>query len=206
MKDQTKINLPELIHQLGRTDVYLLDQIIKGRYQAGEKILDAGCGYGRNVDLLIRAGFTIEGIDLDSEKIAYCQETYPAQAAHFKVGDLEDLPYESESFDHIISSAVLHFSHSTHHFKKLFAEQIRVLKKGGSFFIRMTSSFGMATKNLQLLAPDVYHLPDGSDRFLISKTLLQEMLFQHQLSLLESVKTVNVNDQRAMAVLVFQKH
>ncbi len=200
-----KINLSELIDQLGNTDVYLLDQIMKGRYQVGEKILDAGCGYGRNIDLLIRAGFEIAGVDIDPEKINYCQEKYPDQKGNFRIEDLTSLTYESDSFDHVLSSAVLHFATSISHFKSLFAEQVRVLKRGGTFFIRMTSDFGMPPQSLILLTSNVYHLPDGSDRFLISKTLIQEMLVQHRLSLIEPVKTVNVNDQRAMAILVFQK-
>ena len=34
---------------IGNTDIYLIDQIMKNRYNQQDKILDAGCGNGRNL-------------------------------------------------------------------------------------------------------------------------------------------------------------
>lgn len=200
-----KNDLSHFLEPLGQIDVYLLDQLMKGRYLPGATILDAGCGHGRNLELLIRAGYTIAGIDLDEEKIAYCKNRFPECADSFQLGDLAKLPYPDASFDHLISSAVLHFAHSEAQFKTWFAEQVRVLKKEGSLFIRMTSRFGLPPQRAIALGEGRFYLSDDSERFLISRSLLNEMLVQHQLLLLEPLKTVNVNDLRAMAVIVLQK-
>jgi len=43
------MNITTLKEAINGTDIYLLDQILKDRYETGDKILDAGCGKGRNL-------------------------------------------------------------------------------------------------------------------------------------------------------------
>jgi SAM-dependent methyltransferase len=204
-RKQVTVDFQKLTDQLGNTDVYLIDQMMKGRYRKEDTILDAGCGHGRNIDLFIQAGFNVYGVDHDPEKIAYCQAAYPALAGHFTTEDLRDLSFGDGFFHHIISSAVFHFCASTDHFFSLFAEHVRVLRPGGTFFIRMTSSFGLPQGLPVPLGEGRYHLPDYGDRFLITYPLIARMTSEYPVTLLEPVKTVNVRDQRAMAVLVMQK-
>ena len=47
----------------GGIDIYLFDQIQKGRFEDGMKILDVGCGNGRNLDYLMQSGYDVYGID-----------------------------------------------------------------------------------------------------------------------------------------------
>ncbi|RYE38052.1 MAG: class I SAM-dependent methyltransferase, partial [Sphingobacteriales bacterium] len=49
---------------VGQTDIYLLDQILKQRYVSGQRVLDAGCGTGRNLHWFMRNGFNVVGTDL----------------------------------------------------------------------------------------------------------------------------------------------
>lgn len=189
---------------LGNADIYLIDQIMKGRYTSGDLILDAGCGSGRNLHYFHKSDFTFYAIDTNAEYIAQLQKRYPKLAANFKVNALESISFSDYMFDHIICNAVLHFAQSEIHFKKMFAELVRVLKKGGSLFIRMTSNIGIEGTPT-LLQDGVYRLPDESERFLLTRNLLNEMLTTYQLSLLENVKSTNVNDLRSMTTLVLIK-
>ena len=59
-----------LREQFGDIDVYLFDQLLRGRIVSGMKVLDAGCGSGRNLIFLMRAGFDVWGVDESEEAIA----------------------------------------------------------------------------------------------------------------------------------------
>jgi tellurite methyltransferase len=188
----------------GSTDIYLLDQIMKGRYKTTDSILDAGCGYGRNLHWFLRNNVVIFGVDQDVGAIHDLQRRHPAIAERFRPSVVEKIPFEDDRFDHIISSAVLHFAKDTGHFLKMIGEMVRVLKPLGSLFIRMTSDIGIEGK-VRLAGDGVYDIPDGSRRFLLTRTLLADIMRKNRLSFLEPLKTVNVNDIRCMSTLVLTK-
>ena len=194
-------NLKELANN---TDIYLLDQIIKRRYHHSETILDAGCGSGRNLHWFYSNDFTIYGIDSNEEEIQKIKKTYSGQTENFIVSNVEKLIFNDGFFNHIICNAVLHFAENESHFKAMFSELLRVLKQKGSLFIRVASTFGIEDKLISV-SKGVYKLPDGTTRFLLSKSLLKDIIEDPQLKLLETVKTVNVNDIRCMTTLVIQK-
>jgi len=193
-----------LLEIIGRTDIYLVDQILKGRYSTSDRILDAGCGNGRNLHWFIQSNISIDAVDQSTEMIGNLNSRYPALRSHFQVSQIEQLPYPDGHFDHIISSAVLHFAENTGHFWALMAEHIRVLKIGGSFFIRMASKIGIEDR-IEPLGNGVFLIPDGSTRFLLSRSLVHELTDRFHLSLEEPLKTTNVNDIRCMSTLVLKR-
>ncbi len=196
--------IARLKNTIGNTDIYLLDQILKQRYHLDDKILDAGCGKGRNMYWFYKNGFDIYGLDKDVKSIEKTQEEYPNIKDKIIVSDLDTIPFKDEFFNHVISNAVLHFAESTQHFERLFTELVRIVKVKGSLFIRMTSNIGLEN-NVVKITEGVYRLPDGTTRFLLTKQLLENMLKKHKLSFLEPLKTVNVNDVRCMSTLVLQR-
>jgi tellurite methyltransferase len=199
MKTENGLNpLEELI---GSTDIYLVDQIMKGRYKANDTVLDAGCGYGRNLHWFLRNDVVIYGVDQDVNAVHDLQRRHPAVAERFRQSAVEKMPFAKGEFDHVISSAVLHFAKDTAHFERMIAEMVRVLKPLGSLFIRMTSDIGIEDK-VQPVENGIYDIPDGSRRFLLTRTLLAEVMRNNGLSFLEPLKTVNVNDIRCMSTLV----
>jgi hypothetical protein len=83
-------------------------------------------------------------------------------------------------------------------------EIVRILKTGGSLFIRMTSDIGIENK-IKSVGTGIYLIPDGSKRFLLARQLLKECMLEFNLSFAEQLKTVNVDDIRCMTTLVLQK-
>lgn len=194
----------ELQRILGKIDIYLLDQILKNRYQPTQNILDAGCGSGRNLHWFIAKGYTIEAIDINEEQIALLKEQYPSLGNRFNVAELDNLPFANTTFDHIICSAVLHFAKSDTHFKDMLGELIRVLKIGGSIFIRMTTDIGVENK-IKHLEKGLFYLPDNSVRFLLTVSLLEELMLTHNLSFIDPFKSVYVHNKRSMSTIMLRK-
>lgn len=203
------MEIADLNRLLGNIDIYLLDQILKGRFTKDMKILDAGCGEGRNTVYFIREGYQIFGIDPNETAIQYCR--YQAKSLEpyydihrFQEGKLEDIPFHQSSFDVVICSAVLHFASSVDNFWKMIDEIQRILKPGGIFWFRMCTGFGDILSKSEQLEPNRYNLPDGSQRFVLTEDLVEKLL-DTGFEFIENPKTVLVLGQREMGVFVLKK-
>jgi len=190
--------------QIEHVDIYLLDQILKGRYLQDDVILDAGCGIGRNLKWFYNNNYTIFGVDANEKYIEYVKIRYNKIEKNFINGNLEKLTYREEKFHHVICNAVLHFARSETHFFEMLFELIRVLKVNGTLFIRMASIFGIEDK-VQEVSKGVYNLPDKSVRFLLTIPILTKLIKRHNLELVEPIKTLNVQDLRCMTTLMIRK-
>ncbi len=194
---------------LGNIDLYLLDQLLKGRFDSSMKILDAGCGEGRNLVYFIQNNYNVAGIDSNPGAINMLQfvarSLNPATAkTQFIEGKIEAMPYPDEEFDVLICSAVLHFAENHGHFENMIKEICRVTKKQGMIFIRTASSIGIEDK-LGESSNGVYDIPDGSRRYLIHRSHVDEIPAKYGLEYIEPFKTVNVADKRCMSNLILRK-
>lgn len=203
------MNTQELKAELKNIDIYLLDQILKERYEPEDSILDVGFGKGRNMCWFVANGYNIHGVEKKEEHIKYVSEKLSKINADYdlnklKQGSLDEIPHETESFDHVICNAVLHFAKSDELFFHWMGELCRVLKAGGSLFIRMTSDIGLETE-AESLGSGVYTIPDGSKRYLLTHQSLEKVMREQNLAFIEELKTVNVNNKRCMTTLVLKK-
>ncbi|WP_304517579.1 class I SAM-dependent methyltransferase [Cecembia rubra] len=200
----------ELNSILGNIDIYLLDQILKGRFVKEMKILDAGCGEGRNCIYFLHQGYQIFGCDSNPIAIqmarVYAQTIQKDYDIHrFQKASVEDMPFHNGAFDALISSAVLHFARSESHFFQMLEEMMRILKPGGVFLLRMCTDAGNILENSFRVGDGVYLLPDGSERFILTSNLEKEMVARFNLDYLEPAKSVLVHGLRSMGVFVFRK-
>lgn len=203
------MEITELNRLLGNVDIYLLDQILKGRFTKEKKILDAGCGEGRNAVYFIQKDYPIFGIDPNELAIQYCRylakSLNPEFDSHrFQVGRLEEIPFHAGAFDVVICSAVLHFAESVDNFWEMIQEIQRVLKPGGIFWFRMTTAFGRELEQSQPLENGKYTLPDGSERFLFLPVYVDK-LEKIGFRFLEPMKTVLIPGQREMGIFLMEK-
>jgi SAM-dependent methyltransferase len=187
----------------GQIDIYLFDQLLKGRFTPQMKVLDAGCGGGRNLIYFLRSGYDVCGVDQSSEAIAHVRRLASALAPHlpadnFRVEPVEAMSFADACFDVVISSAVLHFARDEEHWQSMLREMWRVLKRGGILFARLASSVGIE-EQVEHLEGRRYHLPDGSARFLVDDEMLLATTTSLGGELLEPLKTVVVQNMRSMA-------
>ena len=199
----------DLQQQFGSIDIYLFDQLLKGRITSEMRVLDAGCGGGRNLIYFFRSRFNTSGVDQSAEAIAQIQSLAAQLAPHlppdnFRVAAIEQMPFDHQSFDVVISSAVLHFARDEAHWSAMVQEMWRVLKPGGIFFARLASTIGMEDKVRQIEGRR-YHLPDGSDRFLVDEQMLLATTKTLGGEWLEPLKTVVVQNMRSMSNWILRK-
>ena len=199
----------ELPEFFGSIDIYLFDQLLKGRFTPGMRILDAGSGSGRNLPYFLRHGFDVCAVDatpgaLDGVRRLAAELAPRLPATNFRVEALESLSFPDGDFDAVIASAVLHFARDEAHFRAMVAELWRVLRPGGLFFARLASLMGIEAR-IVALGGGRYHLPDGSDRFLVDEALLAGITQGLGGSPLEPLKTVNVENQRCMTTWCLRK-
>ncbi len=194
---------------LGDVDIYLFDQLLKGRITTGMRVLDAGCGDGRNLVSLFRIGCDVHGVDDSAASIAAARELAVSMAPelsaeNFLVERVERLSATDSEFDAVIANALLHFALDESHFRSMLEELWRVLKPGGILFARLASSIGIEDR-IQLVHGMRYRLPDGSERFLVDEGTLLTVTETMGGDLLEPIKTVNVQNQRCMTTWCIRK-
>ena len=201
---------PLPLHDLfGNIDIYLFDQILKGRFTPDKRLLDAGCGDGRNLVYFLKNGYDVYGVDISPGAIARTRSLAARLASdlpadHFRVERVESLSFADASFDAVISNAVLHFAADEQEWRSMVTEMWRVLAPGGILFTRLASSVGIETKVLPL-GGRWYRLPDGSDRFLVDDEMLLATTASLGGELFEPIKTVVVQGERAMATWCVRK-
>jgi tellurite methyltransferase len=87
----------QLQQTFGNIDIYLFDQLLKGRCDNCKKVLDAGCGSGRNLFYFLRNGYEVFGVDPNAQAVEMVKELSAVLApdnplANFIVCPAENLP------------------------------------------------------------------------------------------------------------------
>lgn len=201
-------SIATLQEQFGQIDIYLFDQLLKGRIAPGMRILDAGCGSGRNLVYLLREGHEIFAVDADASQVERVRRMAATlapslPASNFRVEPLERMSFDDGWADVVLSSAVLHFARDDAHFEAMLRGCWRVLKPGGLFFCRLASSIGMENR-MQRIEGRRFQLPDGTERYAVDEALLGS-LTERMGEMVEPLKTTVVQDQRAMTTWVVRK-
>ncbi|HEX7722932.1 MAG TPA: class I SAM-dependent methyltransferase [Pyrinomonadaceae bacterium] len=203
---QPFLNLQEWF---GAIDIYLFDQLLKGRLVPGMRVLDAGCGSGRNLVYLLRSGFEVFGVDESSAAIEQTRRLAAALSPrlpqnNFRIEAVERMSFTDAGFDVVISSAVLHFAVDEVQWMSMVEEMWRVLKPGGIFFARLASSIGIEDQ-VRPIADRRYELPDGTQRFLVDEAMLLRVTTALDGEFIEPIKTTVVQNMRAMTTWCLRK-
>jgi SAM-dependent methyltransferase len=201
--------MADLQQQFGQIDIYLFDQLLRGRIAPGMRIFDAGCGHGRNLVYLLREGYEVCGADADPRAIDAVRQMARSLAPalppeNFRAEPIEAMSFPDDFGDAVLSSAVLHFARDDDHFQAMLRGSWRVLKPGGLFFCRLASSIGIENQ-VQQVAERRFLLPDGSERYLVDEALLMALTKDLGGQLADPLKTTVVQNQRSMTTWVVGK-
>jgi SAM-dependent methyltransferase len=193
--------------QFGQIDIYVFDQILRGNIAPGMRVLDAGCGYGRNLVYLLRERREIFALDGDPDGVEHVRQLSASlgtglPAENFQVGLIERMPFPDGLADVVICNSVLHFARDERHFLAMLADLWRVLKPGGMLFCRLGSRIGM---DFERVRADIFIVGDGQEWFLVDEEMLLSLTDQMNAVLVDPLKTTIVQDYRCMTTWVLRK-
>jgi SAM-dependent methyltransferase len=190
--------------QFGQIDIYVFDQILRGNIAAGMRVLDAGCGYGRNLVHLLREGCEVfadrGGVEHVRALAAQLAPALPTE--NFRVGAIERMEFPDGFADVVICNSVLHFARDERQFLAMLEELWRVLRPGGMLFCRLGSRIGMEFEQLR---ENIYRIGDGSEWFLVDEEELLGLTERLGAVLVDPLKTTIVQDYRCMTTWVLRK-
>ena len=202
--DSLQLSLQE---QFGQIDIYFFDQILRGNIAPGMCVLDAGCGYGRNLVHLLREGCQVFALDEDSAGVEHVRQLAASLNAglpdtNFQVGQIDQMPFPDELADVVLCNAVLHFARDEDHFRAMLAELWRVLRPGGMLFCRLGSRIGM---DFERVGQNIFEMGDGARWFLVDEEMLLDLTDELDAVLVDALKTTIVQDLRCMTTWVLRK-
>ena len=160
--------------RFGQIDIYLFDQLLRGRLAPGMRVLDAGCGARPQSVYLLREGTKSSAPMATARRLRHVQQL----AARWRRRCRPKIPGRADRAmtfpdglaDVVLSSAVLHFARDDEQFDGDAAEMWRVLKPGGMLFCRLASTIGMESACIRRRPP----LPAAgwSERYLVDEAML----------------------------------
>ena len=191
----------DLNEELGNSDIYLIDQILKNRFDPGGRILDAGCGEGRNMTWFIRNDFNIYGMDISPEAVRMARLIARSNNRNFTTenileASIEDNPFPDGFFDCILCINVLHSAKDKDHFFSMVLALNRILNDQGRILISMTSEFndpGKKTIDVQV------------SRFKLNGEILDELGNIFQAGSIEPLRTLQIEGKESISYFWMSK-
>jgi SAM-dependent methyltransferase len=197
----------ELQKLFGNIDIYLFDQLLRGNLAPGMRVLDAGCGGGRNLVYLLREGYECFGVDGSAEAVEYvramaAQLAPKLPAVNFRVEAIEVMSFPEGMADAVICNSVSHFARDDAQFESMLWGLWRVLRPGGMLFCRLASTIGAV---FEPLGGRKFLLPGGLEWYLVDEELLMKLTDALNGELIDPLKTTVVQGSRCMTTWVLRK-
>jgi SAM-dependent methyltransferase len=200
-----------LQEQFGQIDIYLFDQMLRGNLAPGMRVLDAGCGGGRNIAYLLRGGYEVFGVDVSAESVAAVRELAGRLAPglpgeNFQVAGVEAMPFADAFADVVVCHSVLHFARDEAEFEGMVRGLWRVLRPGGMLFCRLASTIGAGQgMAFEAVGGRRFRMSHGPVWLLVDEAMLMELTRRLGGELVDPLKTTVVQGQRCMTTWVVRK-
>ena len=170
------------------------------------RVLDTGCGMGRNLVYLLREGREVFAVDTNGHAVEHVRKLAgslgnSSSAENFRIAPVERMPFPDAIADPVICGAVLHFARNLKHFVAMLNELWRVLRPGGLLFCRLASRIGMEFEQVR----DGIYRVGSSKWFLVDEPMLLSLTRNRNAELVDPLKTTIVQGSRCMTTWVLRK-
>ncbi len=152
-------------HILQEPDIFAIHFARILSTQRLNRVLDWGCGAGRNLAYLAGKGFEMTGMDPSERGIEAARELLESEKLRGALEVVEPgrIPVEDESYDAVLSLyAIEHGGRDA--VKKSVEELHRVLRRGGLSLITLSSGEDSMRIEGQLVAPGTYAPTEGPEK------------------------------------------
>jgi len=152
-----------------------------------KKVLDLGCGAGRNTMPLAQKNFEVYGLDNAPTGLKILKKTLKNRSlkVNLKTGNaFASLPYQDNYFDAIISVQVLQHAKETVILKAI-KEVSRIIKPNGLIFITLCGRISKGkvrlflVKTAKKIAPNTYLPTQGNERGLVHFIYNRQLIKKH---------------------------
>jgi len=130
-----------LLDNFANTDLEIIDQVLKGRIPPESKILDAGCGEGRNLTYFIKNNYRLWALDRELLAVKYCQFYCKGLNPTFKTENIlqeriEEMLFPQGFFDVVFCINVIHAAESADQSGQMMNRLHKVLKEDGFLLLK----------------------------------------------------------------------
>lgn len=151
------------------------------------KILDLGCGGGRNFGYFAGQGYDVYGCDLHEHMVEASRKMVEDIVKPYnyidrvvKANTLE-LPYQNSMFEVVIANGLYHNLESVELFRQAISETARVIEDGGYLCLNMFDAT-IVDKSLEKMDKEyLYMTPDGVSMILLPSELIIQILSENRL-------------------------
>jgi len=187
------MDIKMLNKELGNADLILIDQILKDRFHVNMRILDAGCGEGRNMVYFVNNNFTIYGIDRDPTAVEVARTYLKSLNASFERENIqnftiENIPFPDHFFDAILCINVLHSASGKDALLGWYESLIRMLAVGGFMLLSIKSRIGLSDEGDLTGSGNTSR--NEEDYYLLTRDLLTELLQNDHIKCVEHAKSI----------------
>ncbi len=185
------------------------------RKQGQRKVLDLGCGGGRNTQLLAELGFNFWACDLSEMMLKVTRQRLSTFLSHREIkrrvvkASILVLPFRSRFFNTVLSNGVYHNVRSVDELAATIAETARVLKEGGLLAVNLFYRGGLhGDLRLDKRGTDLFYNKQGVSMVLLQKNKLLVMFRQQGFVPIGGLKTYETDistGKRSVLRGVFKK-
>ena len=155
------------IEEMPQSYINLLDNFAEKTGKG--KVLDAGCGPGRDTQYLTEKGLEVTGIDLAEGMIEHAKEN---KKGLFRKMDIRDLEFEDNNFEGIWCNTVMHFF-PPEQMPEILDELKRVLKDEGVFYVSFKIGEGTFMRERYGSQVKQYLIPEEKARNMLEEKDLE---------------------------------